>query len=98
MPVKNRQGLNALRPLADLRICEARMNGSLDVQGDMLGFAGFRPGLHDRHPLDDLRQWIGPLFIARRSTGTPSPRPTLPATTVSGPSTRPAKILKTCSG
>ena len=52
--VKDRKGLSALRRLDELRICEAYMNGSLDVQGDMLGFASLRPGLHDRHPLHDL--------------------------------------------
>jgi SAM-dependent methyltransferase len=52
--VKDRKGLSALRRLNELRICEAYMNGSLDVQGDMLGFASLRPGLHDHHPLNDL--------------------------------------------
>ncbi|ADC62081.1 hypothetical protein Alvin_1142 [Allochromatium vinosum DSM 180] len=58
--VKDRKGLNALRRLDELRICEAYMNGSLDVLGDMLAFASLRPGLHDHHPLYDLWQRIAP--------------------------------------
>ncbi len=66
--VKDRQGLSALRRLDELRICEAYMNGSLDVQGDMLGFASLRPGLQDRHPLYDLWQRIAPWFVGRVKT------------------------------
>jgi cyclopropane-fatty-acyl-phospholipid synthase len=66
--VKDRQGLSALRRLDELRICEAYMNGSLDVQGDMLGFASLRPGLNDRHPLHDLWRRIAPWFVGRLST------------------------------
>ncbi len=66
--VKDRQGLSALRRLNELRICEAYMNGSLDVQGDMLGFASLRPGLHDRHPLYDLWQRLAPWFVGRIKT------------------------------
>lgn len=66
--VKDRKGLSALRRLDELRICEAYMNGSLDVQGDMLGFASLRPGLHDRHPLHDLWQRVAPWFVGRIKT------------------------------
>ena len=66
--VKDRNGLSALRRLDELRICEAYMNGSLDVQGDMLGFASLRPGLHDRHPLHDLWQRVAPWFVGRIKT------------------------------
>jgi cyclopropane-fatty-acyl-phospholipid synthase len=63
--VKDRKGLSALRRLNELRICEAYMNGSLDVQGDMLGFASLRPGLHDRRPLHDLWQRVAPWLVGR---------------------------------
>ena len=66
--VKDRKGLSALRRLDELRICEAYMNGSLDVQGDMLEFASLRPGLHDRHPLYDLWQRVAPWFVGRIKT------------------------------
>ena len=66
--VKDRKGLSALRRLDELRICEAYMNGNLDVQGDMLGFASLRPGLHDRHPLHDLWQRVAPWFVGRIKT------------------------------
>lgn len=66
--VKDRKGLNALRRLDELRICEAYMNGSLDVLGDMLAFASLRPGLHDHHPLYDLWQRIAPRFVGRISS------------------------------
>ena len=66
--VKDRKGLSALRRLDELRICEAYMNGSLDVQGDMLSFASLRPGLHDRHPLHDLWQRVAPWFVGRIKT------------------------------
>jgi cyclopropane-fatty-acyl-phospholipid synthase len=66
--VKDHKGLSALRRLDELRICEAYMNGSLDVQGDMLGFASLRPGLHDRHPLHDLWQRVAPWFVGRTKT------------------------------
>lgn len=45
--VKDRKGLEALRRLDELRICEAYMNGSLDVVGDMLGFVSLRRALSD---------------------------------------------------
>ncbi|MGB5835206.1 MAG: class I SAM-dependent methyltransferase [Thiohalocapsa sp.] len=54
--------------LDELRICEAYMNGSLDVLGDMLGFTSLRPGLHDSHPLYDLWQRIAPRLVGRIST------------------------------
>jgi cyclopropane-fatty-acyl-phospholipid synthase len=66
--VKDRKGLSALRRLNELRICEAYMNGSLDVQGDMLGFASLRPGLHDRRPLHDLWQRVAPWLVGRIKT------------------------------
>jgi cyclopropane-fatty-acyl-phospholipid synthase len=66
--VKDGKGLSALRRLDELRICEAYMNGSLDVQGDMLGFASLRPGLRDRHPLHDLWQRMAPWFVGRIKT------------------------------
>ncbi len=66
--VKDRKGLSALRRLDELRICEAYMNGSLDVQGDMLGFASLRPGLHDRHPLHDLWRRLAPWLVGRIKT------------------------------
>ncbi|MBK1709105.1 MULTISPECIES: class I SAM-dependent methyltransferase [Marichromatium] len=66
--VKDRQGLSALRRLDELRICEAYMNGSLDVQGDMLGFASLRPGLHDRHPVHHLWQRVAPWLAGRITT------------------------------
>ncbi len=66
--VKDRKGLSALRRLDELRICEAYMNGSLDVLGDMLGFASLRPGLHDRHPLHDLWRRLAPWFVGRITT------------------------------
>ncbi|MTW22781.1 class I SAM-dependent methyltransferase [Allochromatium palmeri] len=66
--VKDRKGLSALRRLDELRICEAYMNGSLDVLGDMLGFASLRPGLHDHHPLYDLWQRIVPWLVGRIKT------------------------------
>jgi len=66
--VKDRKGLSALRRLDELRICEAYMNGSLDVQGDMLGFASLRPGLRDRHPLHDLWRRLAPWLVGRIAT------------------------------
>ncbi len=66
--VKDHKGLSALRRLDELRICEAYMDGSLDVQGDMLGFASLRPGLHDRHPLHDLWRRLTPWLVGRITT------------------------------
>jgi len=66
--VKDRKGLSALRRLNELRICEAYMNGNLDVQGDMLGFASLRPGLHDCRPLHDLWQRVAPWLVGRIKT------------------------------
>ncbi len=62
---KNRRGLAALASLDELRICEAYMGGSLDVEGDMLAFAGMRGTLTDRHPLHALWQRLAPLLIGR---------------------------------
>ncbi|HYN76588.1 MAG TPA: class I SAM-dependent methyltransferase [Lamprocystis sp. (in: g-proteobacteria)] len=66
--VKDRKGLSALRRLDELRICEAYMNGSLDVLGDMLGFASLRTGLHDRRPLHDLWRRLTPWLVGRITT------------------------------
>jgi len=66
--VKDRQGLAALRRLDEVGICEAYMAGSLDVAGDMLGFASLRGLLSDRHPLHTLWRRIAPLFVGRVQT------------------------------
>ena len=66
--VKDRKGLEALRRLDELSICEAYMNGSLDVMGDMMGFVSLRRMLSDSHPLSYLWQRIAPWFIGRIPT------------------------------
>lgn len=66
--VEDRQGLAALLKLDEVKICEAYMAGSLDVKGDMLGFASLRGLLSDHHPLHSLWQRIAPLFIGRIRT------------------------------
>jgi cyclopropane-fatty-acyl-phospholipid synthase len=66
--VEDRQGLAALLKLDEVKICEAYMAGSLDVTGDMLGFASLRGLLSDRHPLHSLWQRIAPHFVGRVQT------------------------------
>ncbi len=66
--VENHQGLAALLRLDEVKICEAYMAGSLDVTGDMLGFASLRGLLSDRHPLHSLWQRMAPFFIGRVRT------------------------------
>ena len=66
--VKDRQGLAALLKLDEVKICEAYMAGSLDVAGDMLGFASLRGLLSDHHPLHTLWSRLAPLFIGRVQT------------------------------
>jgi len=66
--VKDLDGLVALSGLDELSICEAYMNGHLDVVGDMLGFVSFRGVLSDHHPLHTLWRRIAPLFIGRVQT------------------------------
>ena len=66
--VKDRQGLAALLKLDEVKICEAYMAGSLDVAGDMLGFASLRGLLRDHHPLHTLWSRLAPLFIGRVQT------------------------------
>lgn len=66
--VKNRDGLAALSELDEVKICEAYMDGSLDVVGDMLSFVSLRGMLRDNHPLHTLWQRITPLFIGRVRT------------------------------
>ena len=68
--VKDRKGLEALRRLDELRICEAYMNGSLDVMGDMMGFVSLRRMLSDSHPLSYLWQRIAP-WVHRADTDRP---------------------------
>jgi cyclopropane-fatty-acyl-phospholipid synthase len=63
--VEDRDGLEALLRLDELKICEAYINGSLDVQGDMLGFASLRGLLSDHHPLHSLWSRFAPLFMGR---------------------------------
>ena len=66
--VNDPAGLSALGRLDELRICEAYMNGSLDVAGDMLGFVSLRGALRDSHPLHYLWRRIAPWFIGRIPT------------------------------
>ncbi len=66
--VEDPKGLAALVKLDELKICEAYMAGSLDVSGDMLGFASLRGVLTDHHPLHSLWQRIAPLFVGRVRT------------------------------
>lgn len=63
--IKDRQGLSALSKLDEVRICEAYMTGSLDVAGNMLGFASLRGLLSDHHPLHTLWRRIAPFFVGR---------------------------------
>lgn len=60
--------LSALGQLDELRLCEAYMNGSLDIEGDMLGFVRLRRALSDSHPLHALWQRLTPSFIGRIPT------------------------------
>ena len=66
--VEDKQGLAALVKLDELKICEAYMAGSLDVSGDMLGFASLRGILSDNHPLHLLWRRLAPLFVGRVQT------------------------------
>lgn len=66
--VEDSQGLAALLRLDELKICEAYLSGTLDVEGDMLGFASLRGLLRDHHPLHTLWQRIMPFFIGRVQT------------------------------
>lgn len=66
--VKDDHGLAALSELDEVKICEAYMAGSLDVSGDMLGFASLRGLLSDHHPLHSLWRRISPLFVGRVQT------------------------------
>ncbi len=67
--VKDPHGLAALGRLDELAICEAYMDGSLDVSGDMLSFVSLRGLLRDRHPLHWVWRRIAPLLIGRAATG-----------------------------
>jgi cyclopropane-fatty-acyl-phospholipid synthase len=66
--VKDRDGLSALSRFDELGICEAYMNGSLDVVGDMLGFVSLRGALSDMHPLHTFWRRIAPAFLGRMKT------------------------------
>ncbi len=66
--VNDRTGLKALRRLDELSICEAYMNGSLDVAGDILGFVSLRRALSDNNPLQYLRARVAPWFTGRIPT------------------------------
>jgi cyclopropane-fatty-acyl-phospholipid synthase len=66
--VKDPRGLAALGRMDEVGICEAYMDGSLDVAGDMLSFVSLRGLLSDRHPLHMLWRRIAPLVIGRGRT------------------------------
>ncbi len=66
--VKDPRGLAALGRMDEVGICEAYMDGSLDVAGDMLSFVSLRGLLSDRHPLHMLWRRIAPLLIGRGRT------------------------------
>lgn len=63
--VHDRKGLLALSQLDELSICEAYMDGSLDVVGDMLPFVSLRGALSDSHPLLNVWRRIAPWIIGR---------------------------------
>lgn len=66
--VKDRNGLAALSGFDEVKICEAYMDGSLDIGGDMLGFVSLRAMLRDRHPLHTLWRRLSPLLLGRERT------------------------------
>jgi cyclopropane-fatty-acyl-phospholipid synthase len=66
--VKDRDGLSALSRFDELGICEAYMNGSIDVVGDMLGFVSLRGTLSDTHPFIAAWRRLAPLFLGRVRT------------------------------
>lgn len=63
--VQDRRGLLALSQLDELSICEAYMDGSLDVVGDMLPFVSLRGTLSDNHPLLNVWRLLAPWLIGR---------------------------------
>jgi len=66
--VHDRKGLAALGRMDELGICEAYMDGSLDVVGDMLRFVGLRGTLSDRHPLVNVWRRVAPWVVGRSTT------------------------------
>ncbi len=63
--VHDREGLSALGRMDELGICEAYMDGRLDIGGDMLRFVSLRTFLSDSHPLGSLWRRMAPLFLGR---------------------------------
>lgn len=65
--VNDPAALGALRNLDELKICEAYVNGSLEIAGDMLSFVSLRRALRNSHPLYSLWSQLTPWVIGRLS-------------------------------
>ncbi|WP_139556725.1 class I SAM-dependent methyltransferase [Methylotetracoccus oryzae] len=63
--VNDPAALGALRNLDELKICEAYVNGSLEIAGDMLSFVSLRRALRNSHPLYSLWSRLTPWLIGR---------------------------------
>jgi len=61
--INDRSGLSAISQLDELKICEAYMSGSLDIEGEMIHVQKLRESLKDSHPLSYLWRRLMPLLI-----------------------------------
>lgn len=61
--INDRSGLSAVSQLDELKICEAYMAGSLDIEGEMIHVQRLRDSLKDVHPLLYLWRRLVPLLV-----------------------------------
>ncbi len=66
--INNKNGLSALSQLNELKMCEAYMSGSIDIDGDIISVLSLRNALSDTHPLFYLWRRILPVLIGEVPT------------------------------
>ncbi|HNX58779.1 MAG TPA: hypothetical protein PKK43_06755, partial [Spirochaetota bacterium] len=61
--IKDRSGLSAISQLDELKICEAYMSGSIDIEGDLMRVQSLRYSLSDTHPLLYIWRRLVPILL-----------------------------------
>lgn len=63
--IKNKQGLQAIKSLNELKMAEAYIEGDLDVQGDFIKAMFLRNVVGDRNPWIKVWRRLSPIFFGR---------------------------------
>lgn len=66
--VNDRRGAAALATMDALAVCEAYLNGALDVVGEIKPLLALRSMFSDRHPLRSVMRFVRPLLVGQVSS------------------------------